>query len=169
VTSKIEHLPDLRTARLPDTAGRLLLYVKAGPEATGFGRIKGKEQSAMRILLADDQPGVRFALKSLLERQPGLELTGEATCAADCLVQAQASSADLVLLDWELPGLSTGLLQALRQACPDLSIIAMSGWPEAGPAALAAGMDAFVSKAEPAEQLLAAIAKVAAHSPRRNS
>ncbi len=122
----------------------------------------------MRIFLADDQPGVRFALRRLLERQPGLELAGEAACAADCLAQAQARSADLVLLDWELPGMSAGLLRALRQACPGLAIIALSGWPEAGPAALAAGADTFVSKAEPAEQLLAAIAQIAAQSTRRN-
>ena len=28
----------------------------------------------MRILLADDQPKVRFALRVLLERQPGLKV-----------------------------------------------------------------------------------------------
>ncbi len=122
----------------------------------------------MRILLADDQPGVRFALARLLERQPGLELVGEAACAADCLAQAQERSADLVLLDWELPGRQAGLVRALRQACPGLAIIALSGWPEAGPAALAAGADAFVSKAEPAEQLLAAIAQIAVQSTSRN-
>ena len=33
----------------------------------------------MRILLADDQTQVRFALRVLLEQQPGLEVVGEAT------------------------------------------------------------------------------------------
>ncbi len=115
----------------------------------------------MRILLADDQPGVRFALGKLLKRQPGLELAGEAASAAacaECLAGAEAGTIDLVLLDWELPGISAGLLRSLRQACPGLLIIALSGRPEAGPAALASGADAFVSKGEPAEQLLAAIA-----------
>ena len=50
------------------------------------------------------------------------------------------------------------LLPALRQACPALSVIVLSGRPEAEDAALAAGADAFISKADPPEQLLAAIA-----------
>ncbi len=115
----------------------------------------------MRILLADDQPGVRFALARLLRRQPGLELAGEAACAAECLAETRARPIDLVLLDWELPGASARLLEGLRMIRPGLSIIALSGRPEAGPDALAAGADAFVSKGEPAEQLLAAIALLA--------
>ncbi len=115
----------------------------------------------MRILLADDQPGVRFALARLLRRQPGVKLAGEAACAAECLAGARAQAVDLVLLDWELPGASAGLLECLRKIHPGLAVIALSGRPEAGPDALAAGADAFVSKGEPAEQLLAAIARLA--------
>jgi len=112
----------------------------------------------MRILLSDDQPKVRFALRVLLERQPGVEIVGEAIAADDLLAQARTIRPDLVLLGWELPGLSaTRSLSALRRACPDLYVIALSGRPEARRAALAAGADAFVSKGDPPERLLAAI------------
>ena len=40
-----------------------------------------------------------------------------------------------------------------------MRVIALSTQTEVGPAALAAGAAAFVSKADPAEQLLAAIEK----------
>jgi DNA-binding NarL/FixJ family response regulator len=43
---------------------------------------------------------------------------------------------------------------------PELKIIALSGRPEASKAALAAGVDAFVSKGENSEKLLEAIYKV---------
>jgi len=113
----------------------------------------------MRILVADDQPKVRFALRVLLERQPGLKVVGEAADADDLLAQIETACPDLVLLDWELPGLAGGdLLSALRGVCPDLFIIALSGRLEVRRAALEAGADAFVYKCDPPERLLAAIA-----------
>jgi DNA-binding NarL/FixJ family response regulator len=107
----------------------------------------------MRILLADDQPRIRFALRVLLERQPGLKVVGEASDAEDLLAQTGMLLCDVVLLGWELPGLAAvGSVTNLRKMCPDLS-----GRPEARRAALAAGVDAFVSKIDPPDRLLAAI------------
>jgi len=112
----------------------------------------------MRILLADDQLNVRFALCALLEQQSGLEVVGEATDVEDLLVQVKTTCPDLVLLSHELPGLAAvDLLPALRKVCPDLCVIVLSGQPEARQAALAVGAYAFVSKADPPERLLAAI------------
>jgi CheY-like chemotaxis protein len=69
---------------------------------------------------------------------------------------------DLILLDWELPGLSgattaRSVLNTLFACCPTLQVIVFSGRPEAGRHALAAGANQFVSKAAPPEQLLAAL------------
>jgi len=112
----------------------------------------------MRILLADDEPKVRFALRALLQRQPGLTVLGEAIDAQHLLAQTEGTYPDLVLLDWELPGLaSVDLLSALRGVYPDVVVIALSGRPGARRAALNAGADAFVSKGDPPERLLAAI------------
>ena len=112
----------------------------------------------MRVLLADDQAKVRSALRLLLELQPGLSVVGEATSAEDLLIEAKATCPDVVLLDWELPNLTTdGSLTILQEACPNLCVVALSGRPEARPAALAAGAYAFVGKAHPPERLLAAI------------
>ena len=70
----------------------------------------------------------------------------------------RAKTTHLVLLDWELPGLEAdGLLPTLRELCPRLKVIALSGRPEARHAALDAGVDAFVSKGDPPERLLAAV------------
>jgi two-component system nitrate/nitrite response regulator NarL len=112
----------------------------------------------MRILLADDQPQVRFALRTLLERQPGFEVVGEARSGQDLRGQIEPTRPDLVLLDWELPGESAlDSLSNLRTMYPALRVIALSGRSEARQAALRAGVDAFVSKADPPERLLAAI------------
>ena len=112
----------------------------------------------MRILLSDDQAQVRFALRMLLERQLGLEVVGETVAASELLDQAEATGPDVVLVSWELPGLEeSDSLSVLRKVCPDLIVIALSGRPEARRAALEAGADAFVSKTDPPEALLALI------------
>jgi DNA-binding NarL/FixJ family response regulator len=112
----------------------------------------------MRVFLADDQAKVRSALRLLLEQEPGLSVVGEAAKAEDLLAQVQTTLPDLVLLDWELPGLgSADLLSVLNSLGCHLKVIALSGHLDAREEALVAGADAFVSKGEPPEQLLAAL------------
>ena len=112
----------------------------------------------MRVLLADDQSKVRSALRLVLEQQPGVSILGEAVDVTGLLDWVKAACPDVVLLDWELPGLGVArLLPALRELCPGLAVIALSVRPEARRAALDAGVDAFVSKGDPPERLLAAV------------
>jgi DNA-binding NarL/FixJ family response regulator len=64
----------------------------------------------------------------------------------------------IVLLDWELSG-QNGVdhLMMLRSHCPGMRVIALSSKYEARQEALAAGVDAFISKAEPPERILATL------------
>ena len=120
----------------------------------------------MRILLADRESNVRYGLRVLLEERSEFEVVGEAADADCLLAQTEAACPDLVLLSWELPGLAgTDLLPALRRIKDDLYVIVLSGRPEARQVVLDAGADAFVSKVEPPERLLAAIAS-AEHTKR---
>jgi len=113
----------------------------------------------MRVLLADDEARVRFALRVLLQQQPGVELVGEATRAGELLATLARVAADVVLLDWELPD-TTGpeLLGAIHSERPHLPVIAMSGNLEARNETLAAGADTFVCKTDPPDRVLSALA-----------
>jgi DNA-binding NarL/FixJ family response regulator len=112
----------------------------------------------MRILLADHESNVRYGLRVLLEERPEFEVVGEAADAQDLLAQIEAACPDLVLLSWELPGLAgADLLPTLWSVCDDLYVIVLSGRPEASQVILDAGANAFISKGESPEQLLAAI------------
>ena len=112
----------------------------------------------MHIVLADSQSRVRFALRSLLEEQSGLVVVGEAADCQELLAQVESACPDLALIDWDLPGMAgAGLLAALQKTCPGLQVIALSSRPEVEREALAAGAQAFISKAGPPEPLLAAI------------
>jgi DNA-binding NarL/FixJ family response regulator len=121
----------------------------------------------MQVLVADSQPKVRFALRVLLERQPGFEVIGEAAEAKELLALAGRGCPGVVLLDWGLPGQAPGETIAwLRRLSPSPAIVVLSGRPELRSEALAAGADDFVSKADPPECLLSALG-VAACSPGR--
>ena len=117
----------------------------------------------MRILIADDQERVRFALRVLLAQQPGVQVVGEAANGEALLVQAGAVAADLALVDWELPRLAeAGGLPALHRSAPGLQVVIMSGRPGVRQAALRVGGAAFVSKGEPPERLLTVIRRCGA-------
>jgi DNA-binding NarL/FixJ family response regulator len=112
----------------------------------------------MRILIADNQPKVRFALRVTLERHPGLKTVSEAFDSEDLLSQAQAVHPDLILVDWKLQGRpGPDVLSALHDLSPDLRVIVLSADPEVRVIALNAGASAFVSKTAPPEPLLSAI------------
>ena len=112
----------------------------------------------MRIILADDQPKVRLGLRLLLEQEEWASVVGEAVEAESLLALAEVAQPDLILLDWSLQAsAAVDLLPALRTHCPSLTVIVLSGQPGIEESALEAGADAFVSKADPPEQLLAAI------------
>lgn len=112
----------------------------------------------MHVLLADDQLRVRSALRLLLEQEPDFEVVGETADATGLLLAVAEKTPDLLLLDWELPGLPvTQLLRLLEYERPSLKIIAMSSHPEVERLVLDAGVHAFLSKSESPERVLAII------------
>lgn len=109
----------------------------------------------MRILLADDNYEVRSALRLLLEQEPMQINVLEVSSMQDLCNCLRGSCPKVILLDWELPGLHTSnFMTMLRSHYPEIKVIALSSKFEARQEALAAQVDAFVSKAEPPEQIL---------------
>ncbi|MBN1180515.1 MAG: response regulator transcription factor [Anaerolineae bacterium] len=97
---------------------------------------------------------MRFALRALLQELDGLEIVGETADAEGLMIEAQANCPDVVLLDWDLPGMTAESRAMVRRFCPHLMVIALSGKPGKRQAALEAGADGFLSKLEPPERLL---------------
>jgi DNA-binding NarL/FixJ family response regulator len=126
-----------------------------------------KAKDPLRIFLADDQLAVRSAIRLLLEQETAFRVVGEAETAMALLEQLADSRPDLVLLDWELPGLpAVGSIAALHAGYPAMILIALSSKLEARQAALQAGADGFVGKSEPPERLLAIMKHYQSHTNR---
>jgi DNA-binding NarL/FixJ family response regulator len=67
----------------------------------------------IRLLLADDHTLFRKGLASLLGKERGFEVIGEAENGAEVIRKAQASKPDIVLMDIHMPGVNG--LEATRQ------------------------------------------------------
>ena len=59
----------------------------------------------IRILLADDHAVLRAGLRSLLEREPDMEVVGEAGDGHEAVRQARELSPDVVVMDLTMPGM----------------------------------------------------------------
>jgi DNA-binding NarL/FixJ family response regulator len=116
----------------------------------------------MRVLLADDEPKVRSALRLILEQLKEVEAVDEVTDAISLTSQLKNSPPDLLLVDLELPGLrSNEQLSDLRRYAP-LKVIVLSGQYKPPKMALVSGADAFISKCEPPDRLFAALRRMGA-------
>ena len=103
----------------------------------------------MHVLLADNQPKVRIALRTLLERKLGFQVVAEAINTTELWQQVEKACPDLLFLDWELAGPRVrDLLSRLHTVCPGLRVIALSSRPEVRQFALEARVDAFVSNGD---------------------
>lgn len=115
----------------------------------------------MRILIADDQPEVRLALKILLENELGFEIAGEVDNLSMLLKRTGEIQPDMILLDWELS--NTGVIETtkqIKQIYSYVKIIALSGRPEAAYTAMNSNVDGFVSKGENSDKVIEEINRI---------
>src|SRR5262249_50398145 len=105
---------------------------------------------AIRILIVDDDPGLRTALLAIFGAPPR-DSAQAARDAAGGLARIESFRRHLVLLDLQRPGVGAAeICRAVKSAPAGRSarILAMGGPSDAGagPRLLAAGADAFLAK-----------------------
>jgi DNA-binding NarL/FixJ family response regulator len=118
-----------------------------------------------RILLVDDHPLFRSAVRGLLDSDAGLKVVGEAGTAAQALQALRLTRPSLALLDVSLPDQSgVELLPRLRAIRPQLPVLFVSAHPVSGFALplLRAGAQGYISKQAAPAELLRAVLCVAA-------
>lgn len=74
----------------------------------------------IRVVLADDQAVVRMGLRVLVEREPDMEVVGEAEDGRSVLDRVRAVRPDVLLLDIRMPGMDG--LSALREIGADAEL-----------------------------------------------
>ena len=118
----------------------------------------------IRILLADDHTIVRTGLKEILADTADMSVTGEAGSGAEVLARIRERDYDVLVLDMSMPGRSgLELIKQLKGEKPKLRILVLSMHSEAQYAvrALKAGASGYLTKDSAADQLVAAIRRIA--------
>ena len=123
------------------------------------------EESSIRVLIADDDPGFRHTLQELIDGQPELNVVGAAGDGLEAIELADRLGPDAVVLDLHMP-LLDGVTAAtrLRRDHPSLCLIAHTGdeAPALHRAVRDAGADEVMLKNELLEGLLDRLATVRA-------
>jgi DNA-binding NarL/FixJ family response regulator len=129
----------------------------------------------LRILVAEDDESFLEAISLLLEQDDRFVVAGRARNGREAVALAEEVEPDAVVVDIEMPVLDgVEATRRLREAAPDLPIVAVSGhdYEERVLEIRQAGADDYVRKARLADELprvLAALLEPAGRSARSRS
>ena len=114
----------------------------------------------IRILLVEDNDVYRASLELLLGLQEGLEVVEGVADGAVAAAAARATGADVVLMDFRLPGIDgAAATRAVLETCPDAAVVCLTAeaTEEEDEAVREAGAAALIRKGGPIDELVAAI------------
>ena len=116
----------------------------------------------IRVLIADDHTIVRQGLKQILNLDPQIEVSFEASNGNEVLDFLRDAMVDVVVLDITMPG-RNGLetLKEIRRLYPAVAVIVLSMHPKDQYAVrvLKAGASGYITKESAPEELVSAITK----------
>jgi DNA-binding NtrC family response regulator len=139
-------------------------------EARDFPRGAVKNPPALRVLVVDDEPLIRWSVAETLG-ECGYEVveTGDASGARSAV--GAGAAFDVVLLDYRLPDSDDlGLLASIRHAVPRAQVIMMTafGKPEVVRGALELGAFRVVNKPFEMQAIASLVAEAAAARTHRH-
>jgi two-component system, NarL family, response regulator NreC len=122
----------------------------------------------IRVLLADDHDVVRKGLRYVLERQPEMEVVGEAGNGREAVKLAEEMTPDVIIMDVAMPQLNG--IEATAQIIkrnPRTMVIILSMYSDEGylVRALTAGAKGYILKDSAESDLVRAVETVATGKP----
>jgi DNA-binding NarL/FixJ family response regulator len=118
----------------------------------------------IRVVLADDHTIVRTGLREILADTGDIEVVGEATNGHEVMARMRELAFDVLVLDISMPGRSgIELIQQVKREKSGVRVLVLSMHSEEQYAvrALKAGASGYLTKDSAADQLVAAIRRIA--------
>ncbi len=128
-----------------------------------------KNETVIRVLLADDHAIIRRGVRRILEKASSICVIGEATTGMDALRLVQELKPDVLVLDIEMPDMKgISVARELRANRVPVSIVILSACDDESiiEEAHRMGVDAYLNKSEPPVRIREAIVRA---SKRRRS
>lgn len=119
---------------------------------------------SLRVLIADDHALVRAGVRGLLAAAPELEVVGEAADGAEALRLTRERQPHVLVLDLNMPGLDGfEVLRRVRIEAPGVRVLVLTldDDPRSVQRAVRDGADGYVLKDAIAQDLIAAVRRVA--------
>jgi two-component system NarL family response regulator len=124
--------------------------------------------STIKVLIVDDHPVVRIGLRTMLESEENISVTGMAESAKEAFMEVQRVRPDVVLMDLRMPEMDgTEAIAELRRIEPDIRILVLTNYDtdEYILRALQAGAMGYLLKSTPQAEVVRAVEMV--HENRR--
>lgn len=119
--------------------------------------------TTIKLFLAEDHHVMRAALRSLLSREPDIEVVGEAADGRELLAEVERLQPDIVLMDAEMPAHDPAqAVEWLHEHCPQVKTLVLSAYCRRSYVVdlFKAGVAGYVLKDDAADTLLHAIHQV---------
>lgn len=118
----------------------------------------------IRILLVDDHAIVRYGIRSLIERNLGFEVCGEAGTLAEAYEKVRALKPNIVLLDIKLPdGDGANGCREIKKISPESKVIILTAFAEDSILieAIRSGIDGYLLKNIDSKTIISSLSDVA--------
>lgn len=122
-----------------------------------------KQENLIRVFIVDDHPVVRFGLRTMLESEKNIFVTGTAGSAKEALVEIGKVQTDVVLMDLRMPEMEGAeAIKELRRIQPEVRILVLTNYEadEDILRALQAGATGYILKNTPQEEIVQAVEMV---------
>jgi two-component system nitrate/nitrite response regulator NarL len=118
---------------------------------------------SIRLLIVDDHPVVRRGIRMSLERNPRVQIVGEASNGREALVLVRELKPDVVLMDIDMPQMNgLAVTDLLRREMPEVKVLILSTYSnsEYVMRIIQCGARGFVLKEAAADEVVNAIEAV---------